>query len=89
MSIVVRSLKLTCLVVLFLIAPAYYLEGQEAEWTISNRVDQMSDDAAMANECGTGVGVPDTVPLLRGSVSEPNPVTPPSHSRESGRMTVG
>ena len=46
MSIVVRSLKLTCLVVLFLIAPAYYLEGQEAEWTISNRVDQMSDEVS-------------------------------------------
>ena len=46
MIIVVRSLKLTCLVVLFLIAPAYYLEGQEAEWTISNRVDQMSDEVS-------------------------------------------
>ena len=46
MSIVVRSLKLTCLVVLFLIAPADCLEGQEAEWTISNRVDQMSDEVS-------------------------------------------
>ena len=43
---VVRSLKLTCFVVLFLIAPAYYLEGQEAEWTISNRVDQMSGEVS-------------------------------------------
>ena len=43
---VVRSLKLTCFVVLFLIAPAYYLEGQETEWTISNRVDQISGEVS-------------------------------------------